>query len=120
MADHLPRDEYEALASKCDVGLVSLNGNFTIPNIPSRTLGYWQAKLPVFAIIDKCTDLGTNVIDKCKGGLWCVEGDKEQYINLFNDLYFNKQLSKQMGKNGYNALCEDYSVTSVVDVLLNF
>ena len=120
MADYLPRDEYEALASKCNVGLVSLNGNFTIPNIPSRTLGYWQAKLPVFAIIDKSTDLGQNVIDKYNGGLWCVEGDKEQYINLFNVLYYDKQLSQQMGLNGYKTLSEEYSVTNITDILLDF
>ena len=120
MADHLPRDEYEALARKCDVGLVSLNGNFTIPNIPSRTLGYWQAKLPVFAIVDKCTDLGQNVIDKCSGGFWCIEGDKEQYINLFNTLYSDKKRSQEMGMNGYRALCEEYSVANVADILLDF
>lgn len=119
IVDHLPRDEYEALASKCNVGLVSLNGKFTIPNIPSRTLGYWQAKLPVFAIIDNCTDLGYNVIDKCKGGLWCVEGDKDKYRTLFNALYSDKQLSMQMGMNGYKTLCEEYSVINVVDILLN-
>lgn len=120
MADYLPRDEYEALASKCNVGLVSLNGNFTIPNIPSRTLGYWQAKLPVFAIVDKCTDLGQNIIDKHKGGLWCVEGDKEQYVNLFNKLYSDKHLSKQMGLNGYKTLNEEYSVSNITDIILDF
>lgn len=120
MADHLPRDEYEALASKCNVGLVSLNGNFTIPNIPSRTLGYWQAKLPVFAIVDKCTDLGPNVIEKCNGGFWCVEGNKDQYINLFNILYSDKHLSRQMGLNGYKTLQEENSVKNATDIILNF
>lgn len=119
LADHLPRDEYEALASKCNVGIVSLNGNFTIPNIPSRTLGYWQASLPVFAIVDKNTDLGINVIDRVKGGFWCTEGDKKRYKDLFDDLYNNRELASEMGKNGYKALCDEYNAAKAVDVLLN-
>lgn len=119
MVEHLPRDEYEALASMCHVGLVSLNGNFTIPNIPSRTLGYWQAKLPVLAIVDRNTDLGESLIDKCRGGVWCIENDMDQYKRLFDSLYYNKELSKQMGLNGYNALCNEYNVSKAVDILLN-
>lgn len=119
LADHLPRDEYEALASKCNVGIVSLNGNFTIPNIPSRTLGYWQASLPVFAIVDKNTDLGVNVIDRFNGGLWCIEGDKKRYKDLFDRLYTNRELAEEMGKNGYRALCDEYNASKAVDILLN-
>ena len=119
LADHLPRDEFEALASKCNVGIVSLNGSFTIPNIPSRTLGYWQASLPVFAIVDKHTDLGVNVIDRFKGGLWCIEGDKEKYKELFEMLYNNQELAEEMGRNGYKALREEFNASKAVDILLN-
>lgn len=119
LADHLPRDEFEALASKCNVGIVSLNGSFTIPNIPSRTLGYWQASLPVFAIVDKHTDLGVNVIDRFKGGLWCIEGDKEKYKELFEMLYNNKELAEEMGRNGYKALREEFNASKAVDILFN-
>lgn len=117
MFDYIPRDEYEPLAHSCNVGLVSLNGNFKIPNIPSRTLGYWQAFLPVFAIIDKNTDFGLNVLDKHKGGVWCIEGDFEQYKEKFDILYKNRELSKEMGNNGYHALCKEYNVESIVDII---
>ena len=38
--EKLPRDEYERFAVNCDVGIVSLDPRFTIPNYPSKTLSY--------------------------------------------------------------------------------
>lgn len=118
LLDHVPRDEFEKLACNCNVGLVSLNGNFTIPNIPSRTLGYWQASLPIFAIIDKKTDYGTNILDKYKGGLWCIEGNFKEYKEKFDLIYNNPQLSKDMGKNGLKAISEEYNVENIVNIIL--
>lgn len=115
--DYIPRNDYEPLACCCNVGIVSLNGHFTIPNIPSRTLGYWQASLPIFAIIDPNTDFGTNVIDKHKGGVWCIEGDFKQYKEKFDLLYNNNKLAKEMGNNGYQALCKEYNVESIVNII---
>lgn len=117
MFDYIPRDKYEPLARSCNVGLVSLNGNFTIPNIPSRALGYWQASLPIFAIIDKNTDFGLNVLDKHKGGVWCIAGDLKQYKEKFDLLYKNYELAKKMGDNGHQALFKEYNVESIVDII---
>lgn len=117
MFDYIPRDEYESLAQCCNVGLVSLNGNFTIPNIPSRTLGYWQASLPVFAIVDKNTDLGPNIIDRHEGGVWCVEGNIDKYKEKFDILYCNKKLAAEMGNKGNEALRGVYNTVNVVNII---
>lgn len=119
LMDHLPREEYEALTSIARIGLVSLNEKFTIPNIPSRTLGYWEAKMPVFAIVDKNTDYGVNLIDKHKGGVWCAVGDKQAYVDKFNLLYNDPALMRQMGKNGKKAIDEYYNARMSADIILN-
>lgn len=54
----LPGQEYEALASACDVGLLFLDYRFTIPNFPSRLLSYLQQSMPVIVCADPCTDVG--------------------------------------------------------------
>ena len=119
LMDHLPREEYEAIASISQIGLVSLNEKFTIPNIPSRTLGYWEAKLPVFAIIDKNTDYGVNLIDRHNGGVWCIVGDKQSYVDKFNFLYNTPVLMRQMGENGKRAIDEYYNARISADIILN-
>ena len=119
LMNHLPREDYEGLASIAQIGLVSLNEKFTIPNIPSRTLGYWEAKMPVFAIVDKNTDYGVSFIDRHKGGLWCNVGDKDAYVDKFNILYKDMELMKQMGENGKKALEEYYNVRISVDIIMN-
>jgi hypothetical protein len=50
--DPLPRHQYNEVVRFCDIGLVNLSEKFTIPNIPSRTLSYWEAKIPVLAAIE--------------------------------------------------------------------
>lgn len=74
----LPREEYEALASACDVGLLFLDRRFTIPNFPSRLLSYLQWGMPVIACTDPCTDVGD--IAEAGGFGWkCSSGEAEEF-----------------------------------------
>ena len=54
----LPKNDYDKLLAACDVGLIFLNKNFTIPNYPSRLLSYLEMKMPVIAATDPNTDIG--------------------------------------------------------------
>ncbi len=38
--------------------MVNLNGKFTIPNIPSKTMDYFEMSIPILACVDKNTDYG--------------------------------------------------------------
>lgn len=98
--DTLPRQDYERLVCNADIGLISLSEKFTIPNIPSKTLAYFNAKIPILASIDENTDYG-QLLEKANAGLWSVTGDIETYKKNFNTLYQNAELRKQMGENGY-------------------
>ena len=100
--DYLPREKYELIVSSCDIGLISLNQDFTIPNFPSKTTDYYKLGMPILASLDKVsiTDFGDLIQNQIHGGLYAAAGDTEglyqQYLRLYND----PQLRKSMGENG--------------------
>lgn len=67
----LPVEQYHALVSACDVGLIFLDRRFTIPNFPSRLLSYTQAAVPVLSVTDENTDIG-KVIEENGFGWHCL------------------------------------------------
>jgi len=103
LRDFIPREKYLALIKECDLGLVTLNDRFTIPNIPSRTLGYWNARLPVLAAVDARTDYGS-LLDRAGGGLWSLAGDVAAFRENFDRLYRDADLRREMGRKGYEYL----------------
>ncbi|WP_329805057.1 glycosyltransferase family 4 protein [Flavobacterium facile] len=97
----LPRDDYQNIISVADCGLISLHENFTIPNIPSKSLSYFNAKIPVLAAIDINTDYGTIIQDEVKAGVWAPSNQPHLIKEKIDLLLANPQLCKQMGENGY-------------------
>lgn len=103
----LPKEDYDKMVGACDVGMIFLDHRFTIPNFPSRLLSYMQAKIPVLAVTDKNTDVGSEIVNG-KFGWWCESNS----INSFNSKVCeitNSDL-KEMGNNGYHYLITNYSV----------
>ena len=100
----------------CDIGLVNLSEKFTIPNIPSRTLSYWEAKIPVLAAIDPNTDFG-EILAMTESGLSSITGDLDSYISNFERLYADKKLRAKMGENGYRFLRENCSVSRAYSII---
>jgi len=115
----LPHDEYQALIHEADLGLVNLSEKFTIPNIPSRTIGYWDAALPVLAATDRHTDLNKNFLKKHNAGLWAQTGHLEDYYKQFMKLYKDPDLRRTMGENGRKAIETDFSVRTSAHRLLD-
>jgi glycosyltransferase involved in cell wall biosynthesis len=97
--DPLPREEYDRLIRVCDIGLVNLSRNFTIPNFPSKAVDYFEAGIPILAAIDKNTDFG-KLLEETKSGLWSETGDLKSYQKYFEKLLNDGSLRKEMGKNG--------------------
>lgn len=112
----LPKDEYEALANSCDVGLIFLDYRFTIPNFPSRLLSYMQASMPVLAATDKSTDIG-KVIEKGEFGLWCESNNVEEF-NKKLQILCNPDIRRKMGTNARKYLEENYTVKHTYEIIM--
>ncbi len=97
--EFLPQNDYLQLLSVCDIGLVSLNEKLVMPNIPSKTLAYFNLSIPIVASIDRNTDYG-QYLEEAKGGLWSYAGDTEKFKENILALYQNPTLRKEMGQNG--------------------
>lgn len=109
--DLIPRNDYQQLVSQCEIGLISLNEKFTIPNIPSKTMAYYDVAIPVLASIDANTDYG-KILQESNSGLYSITGDIKTFKENFDRLYHNPELRKEMGKNGRHFL-ETYMTPTV-------
>jgi glycosyltransferase involved in cell wall biosynthesis len=95
----VPKQEYQDLLSACHVGLISLHCAFTIPNIPSKALDYFNLGLPVLASLDSATDFGS-MLDSEQSGLWSLAGDHASLFGNFERMYASPELRIKMGQNG--------------------
>lgn len=111
----LPKDDYDTLIAACDVGLIFLDHRFTIPNFPSRLLGYMQAKLPVLACTDPNTDIGKIIVD---GGFgwWCESNDSDEFMRLVDSITSLKE--RKYGEAGYKYLQDNYSAFTAYQIIM--
>lgn len=103
----LPKEDYDSVVAACDIGLIFLDHRFTIPNFPSRLLGYIQAKLPVLACTDPNTDIGKVIVD-AGFGWWCESNNIEGFKKAVQSAVEADIIS--MGENAYEYLLEHYTV----------
>lgn len=103
----LPRAEYDALLAACDIGLIFLHKDFTIPNFPSRLLAYLEMKMPVLAATDVHTDIG-EVICQAGCGYWVEAGDLHAMQAKISDLCSKNLI--EMGEQAWRLLNEAYLV----------
>lgn len=104
----LEKKDFEKLTSACDVGIILLRKEFTIPNYPSRLLTYMNNSLPILSITDKVSDIGL-ISESNNYGKWSLYGDTDSLIK--NILFFEKNpnLRIKMGINSYNYMFNNYS-----------
>jgi len=117
--DYVPKSEYEKLIAACDIGIVSLLNQYTIPNIPSKTVDFFKLGLPIIASIDENTDYGDIIKNQAEAGLYSIHGDKEKYIENLNKIVENQELSKEMSKNAREYYEEYLTTQTAVDTILN-
>lgn len=113
----LPKQDYDALVQSCDVGLIFLDPRFTIPNYPSRLLSYLEYKMPVLMATDVNTDIGL-IAEENGYGLWCENGDLNEFNLLVDKLTYDKDSRIQMGENGYKFLEENYTTEKSYEIIM--
>ncbi|MBS1571753.1 MAG: glycosyltransferase family 4 protein [Bacteroidetes bacterium] len=103
----LPKEDYDKLLIACDVGMIFLDKDFTIPNFPSRLLSYLEMKLPIIAATDPNTDIGV-VIENNGCGYKVKAGNQLDMQSKLN-LLLNDNL-EQMKSNCEKLLFNEYYV----------
>ena len=114
--DNLSREEYEQLVQACDVGIVSLDYRFTIPNYPSRVLSYMEYQMPVLATTDKNTDF-KELIEVAQCGLWCYSDSVQDFVTSVKKMCVDEEMRKQMGRNGRKFAEDNFQVDVSVEIL---
>ncbi|ELU5587664.1 glycosyltransferase family 4 protein [Clostridium perfringens] len=115
--ERLPKDQYDKLVLASDLGLIFLDKKFTIPNFPSRLLGYMDAGVPILAATDINTDIG-EVIEKNNFGYWCESGDLNKFNSILNECISNKEELNKKGLLGKKYLEENYTAKHSANIIL--
>lgn len=102
----LPKEDYDALAAACDVGLIFLDYRFSIPNYPSRLLPYLMGKKPIIAATDPNCDTGSIAEDNGYG-FYCPSNSVEDFVKVVDKMLVSDR--KQMGKNAYQYFLNNYT-----------
>lgn len=114
----LPKQEYDKLLAACDVGLIFLHKDFTIPNFPSRLLSYLEMKMPVIAVTDPNTDIGT-IIENNKCGYKVMSGDFLTLQKIIDKTFANDTDFSQMKENSWKLLNKEYHVNVSYETIKN-
>ena len=113
----LPKDEYEQICESADVGLILLDGRYTIPNFPSRLLSYLENRLPVLCCTDSCTDIG-NIVKNCNCGMCVMQGDAYTLGVTVQELSYNKKNRENMGEYTFRLLKNSYTVEHSYEIII--
>lgn len=111
----LPKEDYDALANACDIGLIFLDYRFTIPNYPSRLLPYMMERKPIIAVTDPNCDTGT-IAEENGYGFWCPSNSVDAFVKTVDKILDSD--IKQMGDNGYQFYLNNYTVEHTYNAIM--
>lgn len=113
------QDEYLAMLSEFDVGLISLDKKFKTPNFPGKMLGYMYYNKPILASINFGNDL-QDLIEDYKIGLVSINGDDEVFFNNALKFVKDSEFRISLGNNGRLLLNNLFSVESAAKQILSY
>ncbi len=115
--DSVTRIEFSNILRMADIGLITLNQNFTIPNYPSKVNAYYKFKIPVLAAVDQNTDFG-KIQEEIGCGFWSVSGDTDAFKENLIKLYENEALRKEMGLKGYTYMINNLTPQHAYETII--
>ena len=118
LIESVPKPEYVKFIQISDIGLISLNQDFTIPNFPSKANSYYGYKKPILASVDVNTDFGI-ILEEIGAGFWSEAGDVASLKNNLLKLYKDPELRKKMGENGYQYMKNNLLTEHAYRTILN-
>lgn len=114
----LPKNEFEQIVASCDVGMIFLDYRFTIPNFPSRMLSYMKAKVPIIAVTDPNTDVGTTIVNG-NFGWWCLSNNSDKFVSIVRTINgLDYKTLKDKGESGFGYLKLHFSPDNAYNVIM--
>lgn len=117
--DTIPHEDYLHVLRSATLGIITLGPPQYFANCPSKTITYWQNKIPIISSLDRVTDFGTYFIDRSQCGLWSYYDDIDTLSSNFDKLYNDAGLRKKMGVNGYNFFMDNYTVDKTYEKIMS-
>jgi O26-antigen biosynthesis N-acetyl-L-fucosamine transferase len=114
------QEEYLAMLSEFDVGLISLDRKLKTHNFPGKMLGYMYNRMPILASINPENDL-REMIEENKAGLVSINGEDDLFLAHAIQLLRDRTLREDMGVNARRLLENKFSVEEAArQILSNF
>ncbi len=117
-----PYEEISHVFSLGDVSLVISKPGVGANSVPSKTWSIMSASRPVLANFDE-NELKT-IIEKNNCGIFTKAGDKVAFTDAIIKLYHDRELCKEMGRNGRQFVMENLTkeigTQKYVDVIKSF
>jgi len=111
------QQEYLAMLSAFDIGLISLDKRLTTQNVPGKLMGYMQYAKPVLASINEGNDL-KQLLDEAEAGFCLINGDDEGLKAAALKLVREAQLRQSLGRNSRKLLEMTFSVSNAPEQVL--
>lgn len=116
--ERIPRADYLALLTACDIALVTLIKEIDIPTFPSKTVDYLRVALPIVASISEGTDYEKFIIDS-NAGLFSWADDSHHFIENLNALAQSKERREALGNNGKRYFNANMEVSHIVKKIIS-
>ncbi len=112
------QQQYLAMVSEFDVGLILLDRKFKTQNFPGKMLGYMTYSMPILASINPGNDL-KDILEENHAGLVCINGNDAQFRDNAIQLIRDSNLRHQLGLNAHLLLESTFSVSRAAKQILS-
>lgn len=112
------QQEYLAMLSEFDIGLVSLDRKLQTQNFPGKILGYMYFSMPMLCSINPGNDLKV-MLERSEAGLCSLNGDDETLCANALKLANDAALRQAIGNNARQLLEREFSVSVVARRILS-
>jgi len=108
------KEEYPALVSNSDVGIVCLSAENKTPFLPGKFQGYMAAAKPIVAFLNKESD-GFNLIEKATCGYAACSDNIEEGEKIVRKIFEERGKIDELGENGFKYAKENLSLEGAVE-----
>jgi O26-antigen biosynthesis N-acetyl-L-fucosamine transferase len=112
------QQEYLAMLSEFDVGLVSLDRRLQTQNFPGKILGYMYSSMPILASLNPGNDLGP-LLERGGAGLYCLNGNDETFAAQALAFARDADLRRGAGEKARRLLERYFSVAASATQILS-